>query len=79
MKAYIDYNLIYSTVVKSTTIRIVISLTISRGYKLHQLGVKNAFLYGKLTKLVFMKQHPDYEDKDCLNHVCKVNKAIYRI
>jgi hypothetical protein len=71
----IDYEDTFSPVVKSATIRVVLSLVISRGWKLRQLDVKNAFLHGVLEEEVFMRQLPGYETR--LGHVCKLDKALY--
>ncbi|GKA38636.1 ribonuclease H-like domain-containing protein, partial [Tanacetum coccineum] len=47
-------------VVKPDTIHTVLSLAISRYWPMHQLDVKNAFLYGQLSKIVYMHQPPSY-------------------
>lgn len=52
-------------------------MTVSKGFVLRQLDVKNVFLQGELDELVFVKQPPSYEDKTLPNHVCKLRKAIY--
>ncbi|KAK1697167.1 hypothetical protein QYE76_013864 [Lolium multiflorum] len=54
----IDYEDTFSHVVKIATIRIVLSISISRGWSLRQLDVKNAFLHGVLEEEVYMKQPP---------------------
>ncbi|GJX78829.1 ribonuclease H-like domain-containing protein [Tanacetum coccineum] len=52
----IDCDETFSLVVKPATIRTVLSLVVSRQSPIHQLDVKNAFLYGYLTKTVYMHQ-----------------------
>jgi histone deacetylase 1/2 len=71
----IEYEDTFSPVVKSANIRVVLSLAVSRGWKLCQLDVNNAFLHGVLEEEVFMRQPPRYETR--LGHVCKLDKALY--
>jgi histone deacetylase 1/2 len=73
----IDYEDTFSPVVKAATIRLVLSITVSRGWSLRQLDVQNAFLHGVLEEDVFMRQPPGYEDKSKLSYVCKLDKALY--
>jgi hypothetical protein len=74
---WIDYEDTFSPVVKAATIRIVLSIAVSRGWCLRQLDVQNAFLHGVLEEEVFMSQPLGYEDPAFPNHVCKLDKAIY--
>lgn len=63
--------------VKTATVRIVLSFIVIHGWKLHQLDVNNAFLHGKLCKLVYIEQPPRFVDSHFPNHVFWLNKSPY--
>lgn len=65
--------------IKQTTIRLFLSLAVSFKLPLRQLDVKNVFLHGFLKEEVYMKEPLGYVNFDYLNHVCKLNKSIYRL
>jgi hypothetical protein len=73
----IDYDDIFSHVVKPATIRLVLSLTISQGWTLHQLDVHNTFLHGVLEKEVYMKHPSGFVDPSCPSYHCRLDKALY--
>ncbi|CAL2240207.1 unnamed protein product [Prunus armeniaca] len=73
----IDYTDTFSSVIKPTTIRVVLSLVVSRGWSLCQLDIKNTFLHGFLKEDVYMTQPQGFIELSRPSHVCKLNKAIY--
>jgi hypothetical protein len=73
----IDYHDTFSPVVKPVTVRLVLSLAVSRGWCLRQIDVSNAFLHGFLAEDVYMQQPRGFEDSRFPNHVCKLQRALY--
>ena len=47
-KEGIDYNEIFSPVVKHVSIRLILSIVVNKDYELDQLDVKTVFLHGNL-------------------------------
>ncbi|GKB74153.1 ribonuclease H-like domain-containing protein [Tanacetum coccineum] len=73
----INYDEIFSPMVKSATIRTILSLAVSRDSPIHQLDVKNAFLHGQLSKIVYMHQPPGFVDPNKPNYVCHLQRSLY--
>ncbi|MCH82053.1 retrovirus-related Pol polyprotein from transposon TNT 1-94 [Trifolium medium] len=71
-----DYTETFSPVIKPITVRIILTLAISKSWSLQQLDVNNAFLNGLLEEEVYMIQPPGFEVSDKAL-VCKLNKALY--
>ena len=73
----IDCDETFSPVVKPASIRIVLSIALSRSWSIHQLDVKNAFLHGHLTEAVYMHQPMGFRDSTRPDHVCLLRKSLY--
>jgi len=56
----------FSSVVKPTTIRVVLTLALSQKWPLWQLDVNNAFLNGDLNEEVFMTQPLGFQNPNFL-------------
>ncbi|GJV21382.1 ribonuclease H-like domain-containing protein [Tanacetum coccineum] len=58
----IDCDETFSLVVKPDTIRIILSIALTRHWHIHQLDVKNIFLNGDLLETVYMHQPSGFAD-----------------
>ena len=76
-KKGIDFDEIFSLVVKMTSIRTVLSLLATEDLHLEQLYIKITFLHGDLDEEIYMAQPQGFEVKGKENLVCKLKKSLY--
>ncbi|KAL5740032.1 hypothetical protein ACOSQ2_029212 [Xanthoceras sorbifolium] len=76
-KEGIDYNKIFSPVVKLTTIRLVLKIVAAENLHLEQLDVKTAFLHGDLEEEIYMRQPEGFKEAGKENLVCRLKKSLY--
>nr|GEX49786.1 retrovirus-related Pol polyprotein from transposon TNT 1-94 [Tanacetum cinerariifolium] len=76
-KEGIEFNKIFSHVVRMTTIRVVLAMCATYDLHLEQLDVKTAFLYGNLKEEIYMLQPEGFKQKGKKNLVCRSNKSLY--
>ena len=73
----IDYNEIFSPVVKHCSIRILMAIVNQFNLELEQMDVKTTFLHGDLQETIYMEQPKGFvEDK---SRVCLLKKSLYRL
>jgi hypothetical protein len=58
-------------------IRILLAFSMAKGFKLHQMDMKSAFLNGVLEEEVYVRQPPGFESEKYPNRVYKLSKALY--
>jgi hypothetical protein len=73
----IDYEEIFSPTTKMSTIHLVLAMPAQRGWKVHQMDVKSAFLNGDLNEVVYMCQPEGFQVAGKDHLVFKLKKALY--
>ncbi|KAI3819488.1 hypothetical protein L1987_13327 [Smallanthus sonchifolius] len=73
----LNYTEVYAPVARIEAIRLFLAYATYVGFKVYQLDVKSAFLYGKVHEEVYVTQPPGFEDPHNINKVYKLDKALY--
>jgi hypothetical protein len=73
----VDYDETFSLVARYTSIKAVISIAAEMGWKIHQMGVKTAFLNALIQDEVYIEKPKGFEVHGRDSHVCKLNKELY--
>lgn len=76
-KRGIDYDEIFSLVVKMTLIRVLLGVAITMDLEIEQLDVKSAFFHGDLEEETYMEQPEGFVVAGKEHLVCKLNKNMY--
>ena len=76
-KEGIDYNKIFSPVVKHTSIRILLSIVATHNLELEQLDVKTSFLHGNLEEEIYMVHLEGFKEPGKEKLVCRLMKSLY--
>ena len=78
-KEGIDYEETFAPMARCTSIRAIMALATKLGWKLHQMDMKTTFLNGVVKDKVYVEQPLGFETHDRQSHVCKWEKALYRL
>ena len=76
-KEGVDYNEVFSPVVRHTSIRVLLSFVAMHDLELEQLDVKTAFLHGDLEEEIYMKQPEGFVVSGKEHMVCRLKKSLY--
>ena len=76
-KKGIDYNEVFSPIVKHSSIRVLLALVAQLNLELVQLDVKTAFLHGNVEDEIYMTQPEGFKADGKKNMVCKLEKSLY--
>ena len=76
-KEGVDYNEIFSPVVRHTSIRVLLAIVAHYDLELEQLDVKTAFLHGLLEEDIYMTQPEGFVVPGKEDYVCKLKKSLY--
>ncbi|CAI7806815.1 unnamed protein product [Closterium sp. NIES-53] len=71
----IDFQEVFAPLAKAPMLRLLLAAATVCGWKVEQMDVKTAFLYGVVDEEIYMKQPEGYDDGS--RCVCRLNKAIY--
>ena len=73
----IDYDEIFSPVVRFSSIRLLLAFAVQRDFLIHQMDVETAFLNGKLDEEIYMQQPEGYVKPGEEHLACKLEKSLY--
>ncbi|GKE54030.1 putative ribonuclease H-like domain-containing protein, partial [Tanacetum coccineum] len=73
----IDYDEVFALVARIEAIGIFLAFASYMGFKVYQMDVKSAFLYGTIDEEVYVSQPPSFVDPKFPRKVYKVEKALY--
>lgn len=73
----VDFNETFSPVLKYSTFRLLLALSVELGLKMNHLDVPTAFLNGFLHEIVYMEIPECSNFENCINKVLRLKRAIY--
>jgi hypothetical protein len=76
-KVEIDYEGTFAPVARLEAIRILLTFSVAKGFKLYQMNVKSAFLNSVLEEVVYVRQPLGFESEKYPHRVYKLRKVMY--
>jgi hypothetical protein len=78
-KKGIDFEEIFSPMVKMSSIRVILGFATSLNLEIDQLDVKTAFFHGDLEEEIYIEQLDGFKAKGKENLICRLKKSLYRL
>jgi len=73
----IDFGETYVPVARLEAVKLLLAYACLKGFRLHQMDVKRAFLNVFIDEEVYLSQTPGFEDHNNPDYVFKLKKALY--
>ncbi|WVZ61109.1 hypothetical protein U9M48_011031 [Paspalum notatum var. saurae] len=73
----VDYEEVFAPVARMKSVRILLAVAAHRGWAVHHMDVKSAFLNGELAEEVYVVQPPGFVAAGHERKVLKLHKALY--
>lgn len=67
----------FSPVIRPLSVRLVLTLLVTNGWRVKQLDISNAFIHGKLEEWIIVSQPFGFHNSDAPDHVCLLRKYLY--
>ena len=73
----IDYDETFTPITRLEAIRMLLAFVAYEGFVLYQMDVKSTFLNSFISKEMYVKQPPSFENETFPHHIFKLSKALY--
>ena len=75
----IEFSKVFSSVVRHTSISLLLSIIAAQDIELKQIDVKTMFLHGQLDGSIYMEQPPGFREPESEEKVCLLHKSLYEL
>ena len=76
-KEGIDYNEVFSPIVRYTSIKVFLSIIAMQNLELEQMDIKMTFLYGDLEEEIYVEQSEGFKESRSKGKVCRLQRSLY--
>ena len=76
LSEWINYNEIFSPVVRHTSIKVILAIVAYQNIELEKLDVKTTFLHGEFEEEIYMTQLDEFQVPEKEDYVCILKKSL---